>query len=82
MLEAAIGDGADEFWLQKKVLKSSGVDPSIAAFGGDFAGSIASLSLGAICGGGASIVGADFIIRVVDKVFLGVRHDETVDQLV
>jgi len=76
MLEAAIGDGADQFRLQKKVLESGGVDACIAALGGDFASSIACLPLGAISGGNSGFGGADFIIGVVDKVFFGVRHVE------
>jgi hypothetical protein len=75
MLEAAIGDGADEFRLQQEVLEAGGVDASIAAFGGDLASSVACLPLSAVGGGGrGGGGGADVIVGVVDEVFLGVRH--------
>ena len=79
MLETAVGDGTEKFWLQQKIPEASRMNADIAAlFVGVASGDcqVAFLRCGSIGGcwrGDCCIIGLEFLIRVVNEIFF-VRH--------
>lgn len=71
MFETAVADSAKQLGLQKEVAETSRMNTDITALLVDITGSseIALLSIG----GGGGLVGADFLVGVVDEILL-VRH--------
>lgn len=78
MLEATVGDCADQLWLQQEVAEACGVDADIGA-----------LLLNGVssCGGGVGllavggrglVLGLDLLVGVIDQVLFS-RHDGCVE---
>lgn len=71
MLETAVGDGANQFGLQKEVAETGGMDADIGTLLVD---AVASRSLGLLAvGGGGGLLGFQLLVGVVDEILLG-RH--------
>lgn len=71
MLETAVGDGANQFRLQKEVAETGGVDANIGTLLVD---GITSRSLGLLAiGGGGGLLGFQLLVGVVDEILLS-RH--------
>jgi hypothetical protein len=74
MLEPAVTDGSKKLGLQEKVAEAGRVDPNITALLVDIwtGASVAFLAVG---GGGGRFLGFEFVLGVVDKIFL-IRHGD------
>lgn len=73
MFETTVADGTKELGLQEEVAETSRVDTDVAALLVDIVTG-SELALLAVGGSGGGLVGADFLVRVVDEI-LFVRHD-------
>lgn len=83
MLETAVGDGSEKLRLQQEIAKARSVDTNITPFLIRITsryGEIALLGRIAVgscrsCGSRGSFGCLEFLVRVVDEIFL-VRHDD------
>lgn len=72
MLEAAVGDGAEKLWLQKKVAEAGGVDADVGTLLVDILRSSSGVALLAVGGRGGGLV-VELVIRVIDEILFA-RH--------
>lgn len=73
MFEAAIGNGAEKFWLQEEIPESSRVNADIAAFLIDTVAGTSKITFLGTRGGSGGLVGVELVVGVVDEFVLG-RH--------
>lgn len=76
MLEAAVGDGANQFRLQKEVTETGGVNADIGTLLIDGVASRSrSRGFGLLAVGWGGLLCLELLVRVVDEILLGGHFD-------